>query len=129
MQKGWLMVVLTLLLAGWLYAADTTITVEGKLVSASCYLADNSATGNDMNGFKGCGTECLRRGKPGGLLTKDHHFYMLDASSLALAPYVGQDIRVTGIEHKDVISARSVAVKKGSGWEGIDTRHPETLSK
>ena len=109
------------------YAADKTTTLEGRLVSASCYLTDHSNTGNEMYGAKECGTGCLKQGKPGGLLTKDNAFYLLDAPSLPLARYVGQQIRVTGEEHgSDIISARKVMVQKGSGWESVDiSYHPE----
>ena len=101
-------------------ASEKTDTFQGTLVSASCYLGDHSRTGNDM-GVKGCGSGCLKQGKPGGLLTKDNGFYILDAPSLLLAPYVGQEIRVTGYERaKGVISVSTASVRKGGGWEGIN---------
>ncbi|HZP64114.1 MAG TPA: hypothetical protein VFB28_11915 [Terriglobales bacterium] len=108
------------------YGAEKKVTLEGQLVSASCYLSDG-ATGNDMGGTKECGSGCLRQGKPGGLLTKENSFYILDGPSLRLAPYVGQEIRVTGEEHgRDIISIRSASVRKGGGWESIDIQyHPE----
>src|SRR5581483_11800074 len=71
------------------YGAEKKVTLEGQLVSASCYLSDG-ATGNDMGGTKECGSGCLRQGKPGGLLTKENSFYILDGPSLRLAPYVGR---------------------------------------
>jgi hypothetical protein len=110
-----------------LNASAKTDTLDGTLVSASCYLSDNSATGNDMGGIKQCGTGCLQQGKPAGLLTKDKDFYILDVPSLAIAPYVGQEIRVTGEEHgKDILSVKTVAVRKGGGWESIDIKyHPK----
>ena len=116
---------LVLAASAWLSAAETAVTREGKLVSASCYLSDNSLTGDEMGG-RPCGSGCLRRGKPGGLLTKDNEFYILDGPSLALAPYVGQQIRVTGQEHgKDILSIYTAAVKRGDGWESIDIKyHP-----
>jgi hypothetical protein len=111
----------------WVYAAGKTSAFEGTLVSATCYMSDHSATANDMFGSKECGSGCLEQGKPGGLLTKDNQFYMLDAPSLRLAPYVGQQIRITGEElSKDILSVKTVAVKKGNGWESIDIRyHPQ----
>lgn len=103
-----------------LYASEDKVTLEGTLVSASCYLADNSATGNEMDGVKQCGTGCLKQGKPAGLLTKEKQFHILDAPSLLLAPYVGQELRVTGIDYNGVISVKKAEVRKGSGWKEID---------
>jgi hypothetical protein len=107
-----------------LYAAEEkqNVTLEGTLVSASCYLADNSATGNEMDGVKECGTGCLRQGKPGGLLTKDKKFDILDAPSLLLAPYVGQQLRVTGIRYNGVISVKKAEIRKDGKWEEIDLK-------
>jgi hypothetical protein len=101
---------------GCLYAAEEKekITLEGTLVSATCYLGDNSATGNDMGGVKGCGTGCLKQGKPAGLVTKEKQFRILDAPSSLLAPYVGQEVRVTGIDYNGVISVMKVG-KTASG--------------
>lgn len=76
-----------------------------------------------MGGMKECGTGCLKQGKPGGLLTKDNAFFILDAPSLPLAPYVGQQIQVTGVERgKDIFSVKTVAVRKAGGWESIDIK-------
>jgi hypothetical protein len=97
-------------------------TLEGTLVSASCYLVDNSATGNEMNGIKECGTGCLKQGKPAGLVTKDKHFLILDAPSLLLARYVGQEMRVTGIDYNGVISVKKAEVRKDGKWEEIDIK-------
>jgi hypothetical protein len=108
-----------------LFAAEKQATVEGTLVSASCYLSDHSATGNDMGDVKGCGTGCLKQGKPGGLLTKDKHFHMLDAPSLALAPFVGQEVRVTGVDYDGVISVKKAEVRKDGKWEEIDIKYHE----
>jgi hypothetical protein len=120
-----IMLALACALSSWLYAADQNVTIEGKLVSASCYLPDKSAstTGDSMGGAEHCGSGCLQQGKPGGLLTKDNAFYILDAPSLRLAPFVGQEIRVTGQEEStDILSPKSVDVKKGDGWQSIDIK-------
>ena len=119
----------TLILSVWVFAADKTTTVEGRLVSASCYLPDKSpgATGNDMGGGKHCGSGCLKQGKPAGLLTQDDTFYILDAPSIRLSPYVGQQIRVTGREYsQDIIVPDSVAVRQGGRWLSVDLKfHPD----
>ena len=119
-------ILVALTITAWLFAGEKTVTAEGKLVSASCYLRDGVTT-NDMEGAKECGSSCLKQGKPGGLLTPDNTFYILDGPSLRLAPYVGQEIRVTGEQHgKDILSIHSAWVKMGGGWEAIDTHyHPE----
>jgi hypothetical protein len=107
-----------------LYAAEEKerVTLEGTLVSASCYLPDNSATGNEMGGIKECGSGCLKQGKPAGLVTKEKHFHILDAPSLLLAPYVGQEMRVTGIDYHGVISVKKAEVRKDGKWEEIDIK-------
>ena len=107
-----------------LYAAEEKekVTLEGTLVSASCYLGDNSATGNEMGGIKECGSGCLKQGKPAGLVTKEKHFHILDAPSLLLAPYVGQEMRVTGIDYNGVISVKKAEVRKDGKWEEIDIK-------
>lgn len=119
------LIVLTLFVSSVLAyaAAEKTTTLEGTLVASVCYIPDHSNTGNDMGPAKECGSECLRKGTPGGLLTKDGTFYLLEASSLALAPYVGQQIRVSGEEYsKDIFLVKTAAVRSGGGWEGIDFR-------
>jgi hypothetical protein len=108
--------------ASCLFAAEEKVTLEGTLVSASCYLADNSATGNDMGGIKRCGTGCLKQGKPAGLLTREKHFHILDAPSLLLAPYVGQELRITGIDYNGVISVKKAEVRKDGQWGEIDIK-------
>jgi hypothetical protein len=101
---------------------EKVVTHEGTLVSASCYLADHSATGNEMDGIKECGSGCLKQGKPAGLVTKDKQFYILDAPSLLLAQYVGQEMRVTGIDYSGVISVKKAEVRKDGKWEEIDIK-------
>ena len=129
MLKGYPLLLIALVLSVCAFAADKKITLEGKLVSASCYLTSKSpdATGDNMGGKNHCGSGCLRQGKPGGLLTKENAFYIIDGPSLRLAPYVGQQIRVTGDEHgNDIISIDSASVSSGNAWKAIDIHyHPE----
>jgi hypothetical protein len=123
MAKSRLMVLVAFaVVASCLSAAEQKVTLEGTLVSASCYLADNSATGNDMGGIKRCGSGCLKQGKPAGLLTKEKDFHILDAPSLLLAPFVGQQLRVTGVDYKGVISVKKAEVRKNGAWEEIDIK-------
>ena len=111
-----------------LYAAEEKVTLEGTLVSSACYLEnDDHPTGNDMGDKKGCGTQCLKHGDPAGLVTKEKHFHILVASSLGLAPYVGLEVRITGVDHNGVISSIEKAeVKKDGKWEVIDIKYHET---
>ncbi len=101
------------------YAAEKAVTLEGTLVDSKCYLKDNSLTGNDHGPVKECGTLCLKGGTPGALLTKDKKFHAILAPSLALAPYVGQEIRVHGTLHNGAIAADKVEVNKNGKWEEV----------
>jgi hypothetical protein len=106
-----------------LYAAEEKVTLEGTLVSSACYLEGPShPTGNDMGGKKACGSECLKRGDPAGLVTKEKEFHILVAPSLALAPYVGQQVRVTGTNHNGNIVVEKAEVTKDGKWEEIDLK-------
>ena len=95
-------------------------TWSGTLVDAYCYLQDNSNVGNDHSGMKGCGTECLKNGRPAGLLTEDKKFFTIVAPAPALAKYVGQPIRVTGELYGSAIVADKVEVKQGGKWVAVD---------
>ncbi len=106
-------------LAVGVYAAEKAVTLEGTLVDSKCYLKDNSLTGNDHGPVKGCGTICLKAGSPGALLTKDKKFHAILAPSPALAPYVGQEIRVHGTLHNGAIAAEKVEVNNNGKWEEV----------
>jgi hypothetical protein len=106
-----------------LHAAEEKVTLEGTLVSSACYLgSDSHPTGNDMGERKGCGSRCLTHGDPAGLVTKEKQFHILVAPSLKLAPYVGQEVRVTGIDHDGVISVEKAEVSKDGEWKEIDLK-------
>jgi hypothetical protein len=106
-----------------LYAAEEKVTLQGTLVSSACYLgSDNHPTGNDMGGNKGCGSRCLNHGDPAGLVTKEKQFHILVAPSLRLAPYVGQEVRVTGIDHNGSISVEKAEVSKDGEWKEISLK-------
>jgi hypothetical protein len=113
-------------IAAYLYAADKAekkTTLEGTLVSSACYLeSDSHPTGNDMGGKKACGSECLKRGDPAGLVTKEKEFHILVAPSVALAPYVGQQVRVTGTDHNGTVGVEKAEVAKDGGWEEINLK-------
>jgi hypothetical protein len=109
--------------ASCLYAAEEKekVTLEGTLVSSACYLGGNQ-TGDEMGGEKHCGSRCLTHGDPAGLLTKEKQFHILVAPSLKLAPYVGQEVRVTGIDHNGVISVEKAEVSKDGEWKEIELK-------
>jgi hypothetical protein len=122
MKSTVLVVLLLAAAAGYLYAAPNT-TLEGTLVSSVCYLnGPHHPTTNDMGGKKKCGTYCLKGGDPAGLVTKDNEFHVLVASSITLAPYVGQQVRVTGSDHNGAIDVDKIEVSKNGGWTEINLR-------
>jgi hypothetical protein len=96
----------------------TSKVFEGTLVDSKCYLAQGEM-GNDHSGMKECGTVCLRGGTPGALVMADKSFKMIVAPSFALAPHVGQTVRVTGAEKSGVLVPTKVEVKKGDAWVAI----------
>jgi hypothetical protein len=109
------------LLAGTarLGVAEQNRTWTGSLVDASCYLTDNMQAGNDHMGMKNCGAECLKMGRPAGLVTADKKLFVLMASSPDLAPYVGQTIRVTGKIRNGSILVDKLEVKRGADWVAV----------
>lgn len=101
-----------------LSAAQKDMTYSGTLVDSKCYLA-HGATTNDHGTNKNCGTLCLKGGTPGGLLTSDKKFYALLAPSTALAPYVGQEIRVSGSLVSGSINVSKVEVNQNGTWQEV----------
>jgi hypothetical protein len=91
----------------------------GSLVDASCYLTENSQSGDDHVGMKQCGKACLKMGRPAGILTPDKKFFVLVAPASDLADYVGQPIRVTGKLRNGSILVDKFEVKKPSGWVAV----------
>src|SRR5690242_8252886 len=104
------------------YAAPKTAVWEGTLIDTNCYLKGHALTGNDHMGVKGCGTACLKSGLPAGILTRTKQFHVLVAPSIALAPYVGQQVRVTGSSESSLIQASKVEVRKGGKWQEIQLK-------
>jgi hypothetical protein len=100
-------------------AEDKAVTLQGTLVDSKCYLMDSKLTGNDHGIVKKCGTLCLKGGSPGALLTKDNHFYALLTPSIALAPYVGQQIRVTGRVVSGSVDVDKAEVSQNGQWTPI----------
>jgi len=93
-------------------------TYSGTLVDSKCYLGHGLTT-NDHGPNMACGTLCLKGGTPGGLLTSDKKFYALLAPSIALAPYVGQEIRVEGSMVNGSINVTKVEVNQNGSWQEV----------
>lgn len=90
----------------------------GTLVDSKCFLAHGMTT-NDHGPNKNCGTLCLKGGTPGALLTSDKKFYPLLAPSTSLAPYVGQEIRVSGKMVSGSIDVSKVEVNQNGNWQEV----------
>ena len=99
-------------------AQQKEMSYSGTLVDSKCYLNHDQA-GNDHGPNKNCGTLCLKGGTPGGLLTSDKKFYALLAPSIALAPYVGQEIRVSGSLVNGSINVSKVEVNQNGSWQEV----------
>jgi len=99
-------------------AQQKDASYSGTLVDSKCYLA-HGQTANDHGPNKACGTLCLKGGTPGGLLTSDKKFYALLAPSIALAPYVGQEIRVSGSLVNGSINVSKVEVNQNGSWQEV----------
>ncbi len=91
----------------------------GSLVDASCYLTDNTQSGNEHMGMKQCGVACLKMGRPAGIVTSDKKFFVLITPSPDVAEYVGQPIRITGKLRNGSILVDKLEVKKSSGWVAV----------
>jgi hypothetical protein len=102
-----------------LFAVDKTVTLEGTLVCAKCYLTDNSLTHNYHFPGKKCGTMCLNKCTPAGLLTQDKEFYAIIAPSSSLADHVGRMVRITGAVHGGSILAAYAEAKEGGEWKKV----------
>src|SRR5580692_2506527 len=92
----------------------TGITTLALVVAFSVVLAAAQTKDASFNG-----TLCLKGGTPGGLLTSDKKFYALLAPSLALAPYVGQEIRVEGSLVNGSINVSKVEVNQNGNWQEV----------
>lgn len=99
--------------------AQGNTTIEGTLVDSKCYLSDTSLTANDHGTMKECGTMCLKGGTPAAVITRDGKFHPIIAASIALAPHVGQTVRVNGALHNGAVLAKKVEIRKNGRWEEV----------
>lgn len=111
-------VALLVIFAVVLPAAPADSTFSGTLVDSKCYVQHNQ-TANDHGPNKNCGTLCLKGGVPAAVLTSDKKMYVILAPSTALAPYAGQEVRVTGSLVSGSINPTKVEVNQGGNWTEV----------
>jgi hypothetical protein len=99
--------------------ANGTAIWEGTLIDANCYLENHAYTGDNHMGDQDCGEECLKMGFPAGILTDQKVFHALIASSLSLAPYLGNEVRITGSLHNGAIWVKQAEARRNDRWEAI----------
>lgn len=102
------------------------ISVSGVLVDTRCYSADQRNVQDEhymgSAKVKGCATACAKMGIPvamldGGLL------YTVAAPAPALAPYMAQQARMTGVEvSPGVVMPTKFEVKTGTGWKRVQAK-------
>lgn len=122
MKKVSMVAACMLFAATALFAAPKSTVWQGTLVDSNCYLKDHTLTGNDHMGVKQCGTACLKTGLPAGILTRAKQFHVLVAPALALAPYVGDPVRVTGTLHNGAIQVEKAEVRTNGKWEEVQLK-------
>ncbi len=93
-------------------------TIEGKLVSAKCYLRAGF-TGNDHAGMKGCGTACIKSGNPVGLLTADGKYYTLVIPAPEIADHIGHTHRASGTIKSGSLVPDKLEMKEGDSWKEV----------
>ncbi len=93
-------------------------TIEGKLVSAKCYLRAGQ-TGNDHMGMKGCGTACVKSGNPVGLLTADGKYYILVIPAPEIADHIGHTLRASGTIKSGSLVPDKLEMKDGGSWKEV----------
>ncbi|HTA77607.1 MAG TPA: hypothetical protein VK791_10645 [bacterium] len=76
-----------------------TITVQGTLVDTSCYFEEGQK-GDDHDGMKACGKDCLNSGIPAGVLVDDK-VYILIFPAKAFADLVGETVEIKGEAYGD----------------------------
>jgi len=109
LKKILMVLVLSALAVGQTFADDAaakdsdskgkTITVRGTLVDTSCYFEEGQK-GDDHDGMKACGKDCLNSGIPAGVLVDDK-VYILIFPAKAFADMVGETVEIKGEAYGD----------------------------
>jgi hypothetical protein len=95
-----------------------TITVQGTLIDTSCYFAEGQK-GDDHDGMKACGKDCLNSGEPAGVLVDDK-VYVLIFPAKAFADYVGKVVEIKGEAYGDnLIHPKKAVVVDKTGKKPI----------
>jgi hypothetical protein len=98
-------------------------TYSGILVDTKCYAMNNDNITSDHGDMKGCAVMCAKMGIPVGLLIKGKKggkVYVLTIPAPALADYMGEWARVTGVEgFKRGLIPEKIEVKKGDTYEEV----------
>lgn len=108
-------------LAGGMGKAET---VQGTLVDSKCYsMAPDKNAGNDhmtpQGTMKNCGTACANMGVPVNLLTAEGKVFTLAVPASAVANYVGQEARASGMLHQRTLVVQKLEVKEGTNWKEV----------
>jgi hypothetical protein len=108
---------------GGKYGVKKAKTYSGILVDTKCYGMNNDNITNDHGKMKGCAVMCAKMGIPVGLLIdgkKGGKVYVLTIPAPALADYMGEWARVTGVERfKRGLIPEKIEVKKGDTYEEV----------
>ncbi|MFQ5723057.1 MAG: hypothetical protein ACE5G6_01090 [Terriglobia bacterium] len=99
-------------------------TIQGTLVDSKCFsMAPSKNAGNDhmtpKGTMKNCGTACANMGVPVNLLTAEGKVFTLAVPASAVASYVGQEARATGMLHQRTLVVKKLAVKEGTTWREV----------
>ena len=99
-------------------------TVQGTLVDSKCFsMAPAKNAGNDhmtpKGTMKNCGTACANMGIPVSLLTAEGKVFTLAVPASAVADYVGQEARATGMLHQRTLVVKKLEVRDGNYWKEV----------
>lgn len=102
-------------------------TFSGILVDTKCYGMNNDNFTNDhmspKGNMPGCAAMCAKMGVPVGLLVngkKGGKVYVLTIPAPALADYMGEWVRISGVKtFKRGLIPKKIEVKKGDSYEEV----------
>ncbi|MEE9235664.1 MAG: hypothetical protein V3U28_09525 [Candidatus Acidoferrales bacterium] len=69
--------------------------------------------------MKNCGTACANMGIPVSLLTAEGKVFTLAVPASAVADYVGQEARATGMLHQRTLVVKKLEVRDGNYWKEV----------
>ena len=103
-----------------------TTVITGTLVDLACYAKGGFLT-NDHGNTKKCGTMCATGGIPVAVVDANKHVHFLAAPAPGYAPYVGKEVRLTGMvgKHADAFLPQKLEVKENGKW--VEKKLPKTM--